>query len=425
MRELSGSDVLLLDAFSCALCSKGTQWAAMPERNVWKSIYHDAQEHKIFPMIMESVNRSSIFAADDRLRHNYLFYLKRAEAEIQTQAQRSADFLLLYDYLLQKGLKPQVMKGIICRNLYPQPEHRPSADEDLLIDEKDFPACHQAILEYGLQLVDPTEDIWNSHEVAYQDQETLLYIEVHKQMFPTGSPIFSKWNDYFGRNPENCITDQIYGFTLYTLDHTDHLLYLILHAFKHFLYGGFGIRQIADIALFSKEYAEKIDWGTIQTALCEVNAKDFTRALYKIANQYLSLELTQPLILPGWNLAEIDETGLLFDVMESGLYGASTPRRQHSSNMTLYAVENKQAKKGSHLSALLHTVFLPRKNLEKRYPYLQKVPFLLPLAWSQRIIQYVSDSKNRKKQSGGKDQLTDGIQLGKQRIELLKEYHII
>ena len=33
-------------------------------------------------------------------------------------------------------------------------------------------------------------------------------------------------------------------------------------------------------------------------SFCEVNAKDFTRALYKIANQYLSLELTQPEILP-------------------------------------------------------------------------------------------------------------------------------
>ena len=346
MGKLDESDVKLLEAFAAALNRTPLTWSSVPKGDDWRELYRRALQHKTFPMIMEAISQSPCFLKKKETQTYYNYYLNRAKGEICTQAQRSADFLLLYDFLLQKGLKPQVMKGIICRNLYPQPEHRPSADEDLLIDEKDFPACHQAILEYGLQLVDPTEDIWNSHEVAYQDQETLLYIEVHKQMFPTGSPIFSKWNDYFGRNPENYITDQIYGFTLYTLDHTDHLLYLILHAFKHFLYGGFGIRQIADIALFSKEYAEKIDWGTIQTALCEVNAKDFTRALYKIANQYLSLEFTQPLILPGWNLAKIDETGLLFDVMESGLYGASTPGRQHSSNMTLYAVENKQAKKG-------------------------------------------------------------------------------
>ena len=53
---------------------------------------------------------------------------------------------------------------------------------------------------------------------------------------------------------------------------TDHLLYLILHALKHFLYSGFGIRQVCDIALFSERYRDEIDWSRVKTELQSVSA---------------------------------------------------------------------------------------------------------------------------------------------------------
>ena len=37
------------------------------------------------------------------------------------------------------------------------------------------------------------------------------------------------------------------------------ILYLLLHAFKHFLHSGFGIRQVSDIILFSEKYRDQIE----------------------------------------------------------------------------------------------------------------------------------------------------------------------
>ena len=417
MNGLRKSDAIMLEAFSSALSGKRLTWSSMPEEKIWSQIYRNAQKHKIFPMIMETVSRSDFFANDPSMQERYYYYLRKSQAAIYTQAQRSADFLLIYDYLLQRGLKPLVMKGIVCRNLYMEPEHRPSGDEDLLVEPQDFPAYHQAMLDFGMELVNPEEDIEEAHEVAYRNKETLLYIEVHKCMFSPKSEIFGDWNRYFDCTEKNCMRLRVYGFSLYTLDPTTHLLYLILHAFKHFLHGGCGIRQIADIALFSEAYQDKILWESIEQIICEVNAKDFVRAIFKITAVYLRDKLPSDKLFPGWDFSDIDELPLLQDVMEGGAYGTSTLSRQHSSNMTLDAVAARHQKRRRR--GVWHSLFPGKNYLQSRFIYAKKYPVLLPVAWGQRIIEYFKRSGLN---SGNPAQT---IQIGQARIKLLEKYKII
>lgn len=50
----------------------------------------------------------------------------------------------------------------------------------------------------------------------------------------------------------------------------------------------------------------------------------------------------------------------------------------------------------------------------------QKRPYLLPVAWMQRIAHYASE-----KQSGTDNSASGSIKLGKERIELMKRYGIM
>lgn len=44
---------------------------------------------------------------------------------------------------------------------------------------------------------------------------------------------------------------------------TDHLLCLLCHAYKHFLYAGFGIRHVCDIGIFAEPDLERATcWRT-------------------------------------------------------------------------------------------------------------------------------------------------------------------
>ena len=71
-------------------------------------------------------------------------------------------------------------------------------------------------------------------------------------------------------------------------------------------------------------------------------------------------------------------------------------------------------------SGVLRTVFPKHEYLGRRYPYLKKRPYLLPVAWAQRLVHYASE-----KQSGADNSASGSIKLAKERIELMKRYDIM
>ena len=105
------------------------------------------------------------------------------------------------------------------------------------------------------------------------------------------------------------------------------------------------------------------------------------------------------------------------DIFDSGVLGASSDSRLHSSSMTLHAA-GKQKAAGK--AAVLHSVFVPRSDLEGRYPYLRKYPFLLPAAWLQRVMHYLREQTSAAGHGAG-----ESIRIGQERIRLLEAYGII
>ena len=59
----------------------------------------------------------------------------------QMQSRKTGEFLQLYQKLAEAGLTPLVVKGLVCRSLYREPDYRASGDEDILIPAEQFPEC--------------------------------------------------------------------------------------------------------------------------------------------------------------------------------------------------------------------------------------------------------------------------------------------
>lgn len=372
------------------------------------ALLHLSRKHLVLPMIMESVYADPQLT---NLEKTSAFFRDMAIRDVGGQISRTASFLDLYKFLATKGLSPCVLKGIALRILYPRPNFRPSVDEDLLIRPEEIQVYHQAMLDYGLELVDPDEDIACSHEVAYLNKEKHLYIEVHKLPFPPDSGAYGDLNTLFDGVCDRHMTVSIYGQQFETLAPTDHLLYLICHAYKHFLHSGVGIRQVADIALFSNAYGGDIDWEHIYRACKSVNIETFTAALFQIAHKHLTMnEIPAPFVG-----IEVDEQPLLEDILSGGLYGTVDIDRVHSGNMTLDAVAaQKQGRRGS---GVWHSLFPGAAYLQGHFPYAKKHPILLPLAWAQRLGNYLARSSTSSP--------TETIRIGQARIDLLKQYKVI
>lgn len=171
---------------------------------------------------------------------------------------------------------------------------------------------------------------------------------------------------------------QVQDVSVKTLHPTDHMLFLLLHALKHFLHSGFGIRIVCDIGLFAKAHQEEIDWEKLRKDLQSVQAFEFSCAVFNIAYKYLLPQAAFYRQLQDWHPQSVKEDALLEDIFDSGVLGASSDSRLHSSSMTLHA------------------------------------------AWLQRVMHYLREQTSAAGHGAG-----ESIRIGQERIRLLEAYGII
>ena len=373
------------------------------EKADWPAIFTLANQQKLLPILFETVRKTP---AEDNAA---LFAVTKQQVigQVLHQTMRASEFADLYQKLSAAGLHPVVVKGQLCSRLYPQTDHRISADDDLLIPDGEFMACHEQLLANGLTTDTPVDELPTADEVSYTKKGSPLYIELHRHLFDSSEDAHDELNHFFADlNPV-----EIDGFL--AMPPHEHLLYLILHAYKHFVRSGIGLRQFCDIGLWVRAYHDEIDWQRLHDQCASVHAATFAAAAFRIARDYLGIDFDLP---APWS-DSIDVEPLLHDTLCGGVYGSNDYTRLHSSTVTLNAVK---ASRTGEKSSVLRSVFPKREYLERNYPYLKKHPYLLPVAWVQRIVRYASE-----KQNAADNSASGSIKLAKERIELMKQYGIM
>lgn len=390
-------------------------------------IFSLAQIHRVTPMIYDTL--SGVLPApqeNEKTYRDFLAGIRRVTlSQIGAQIRATDDYLHLYDLLRRAGLHPMSVKGIVCRSIYPQPDMRVSSDEDILVPPGEFDACLRIVTDCGL-MRDGEEDNAERHVLPFFSPKSGLHIELHRSLFSPDSRAYGSINAFF--DPDEMLSKSVfadaYGKQVLTLNSTDHLLYLIFHAYKHFLHSGFGVRQVSDIALFARRNSDAINWNHICGSLRYVRADKFTAELFLIARKWMGIDVpSYPSALRG---LETDESDLLEDLLAAGIYGRGTgDSRIHTSNITLSAVEEQRSGKGasrfSRVSAFFHAAFPSAASLSWRYKYLNRHRWLLPWAWISRICSYTVKRLRIKRRAI----TSDTIRIGQDRVELLKKYGII
>ena len=404
---------LFLEAMKAALEDRSVDWNRQVTAEELKQVLELAQMHHVLPMIFESVYSCPAATA---LEPGLVEECRKATLHaVMGQAIKTEEFLELYGSLRSRGVTALVVKGLICRSLYPRPDYRESGDEDVLCGEPNFQSCHDNMIEFGME---PCSSDLESYEVPYRKADGLVYIELHKTLFPKNSDIFGDCNRIFDHSFDHPARVLVNEVEVFTLDWSEHMLYLILHAFKHFLHSGFGIRQVCDMALFANAYGDRIDWKYIQKKCKALRAERFAAAIFAIGEKYLTFSPEQAQYPGFWRDLQVDPEPLLQDLLRGGIYGGADRSRVHSSNMTLNAVKaNKKGKQGRNL---LRTVFPPAKLLVGRFHWLRHKIWLLPVAWLLRFFGYLKEAVTRSDSSAAAV-----IRMGSKRVELLRQYDII
>lgn len=409
----------IIEVLKASLENRTIEWKEKVSEEEWNALFQFAFEQNILPMVYESIYKSDAYLESGCPAKSML--RSQVQQKVVLQIMRTNEFLEMYKQLSAEGLTPIVVKGIVCRELYPNPDARLSNDEDMYIPQGTFEDYHEALAHAGMEIGEwDVPNVELLHEVSYVKKGGVLKIEIHKDLFETGSKAYARLNDCFAQAFEHSEMIEINGVKLRTMCPTEHLLFLILHIYKHFINSGVGIRQICDIVMYANAYGNRIDWLKVLDECKALNAEVFAAALFDIGYRYLGFDVEKACYPDEWKVLHIDSEDLLDDLLDAGVYGAADMSRKHSGSITLNAVEAGDEKDPGNKN-ILRTVFPAKNIMERRYQYLKKYPFLLPVAWVSRIVKYGKETMGKSSDNNA----MESLKIGNQRVELLKKYKIM
>ena len=390
--------ILLLHS---AIANRTVEPDELPMETDISAILRLAAAHKLYHMILSVLPQECL--PEPQKRRTILL------SQINAQVYASSVFLKLWSDIIEAGFHPVVVKGIVCRSMYPQPELRPSSDEDIYISADEFEPC--CLFLQNLGMVPDKTPFCDYGEIGWRGKNG-MFIELHRDLFE-GEEVGELRNFFAFDTLETESYATPYGSSVTSLNPHDHLLFLLFHAYKHFIYSGFGIRQICDIGMWAKKYGNRIDWEKLYEQCDTVNIRQFAEAVLGIARYDLQIEF--PLsgrfeITPDYGKP------MLKDILCGGIYGSADTNRQHSATMTLNAVKSSKTKTKF---SVWESVFPSREAMQRKFPYVKKYPILLPAAWGQRIFKYAVRNRS------GETKAAESLAIGKERIELLRYYGIV
>lgn len=341
---------------------KGFLWGETAEADEsvdWARLQHLAQIHSVSGILGYMTMGAPIAPSDLRpgLRQDCLqtmnLYNRRA-----VLAEK------LFAALADMGVDTCAMKGTVLRSLYPVPELRTFNDVDILVHGEDCPKIHAYMLEalYHCEI---------DHAPVFCYQRGEENYEIHTSLMDADIKEDADYRGFFAKAWEHTVEIAPHR---YEMEKEFHLIYLIAHIAKHASGFGAGIRMYLDIAAYLKAYAGTLDWGKIFAWLEELNLARFGCAVLSAVEGWFGVSCPAGF----QRLGEDALKRFARFTLEAGVYG------HQGRDMAVYGLRQNE---GSRLGLIFKRLFPGRKELKDRYPYLQTKPWLLPVAWLQRMIQ--------------------------------------
>lgn len=397
---LKGDEIvneIMLNAFSSFFTGNDFNALSVNDDNIGDFL-KSAHKHKISAVAIHSLLKNK-----NSLSSGVVSNLKSEQfRRITLQTRKTEAFLSVYSEMINSGLCPICVKGLILSSLYPVPDIRECSDEDLLVSQDEYERCEKILVDNGFILNSQGR---NGYVKTYFNEKTGCMIDLHHTLFPDEKGIYNEFNLLFCDVFENkkCLTYN--GMKIYSPSADKLMLYLIIHIFKHFVYSGVGIRQIADVSLLAN--SETFDWNELFLTLEKFNLSTFTSAILLIGNKFFNLDINN--INSNFFDKNIDITDILDDILNGGIYGSSDADHIRSNNIIF-----EEYKKSTGFSR--KKKFLPTYEMMKsKYKYLDRHPYLLPVSYVNKFFDYIKSDHNFSKT----------VDTAKIRKELMKKYGIL
>ena len=196
---------------------------------------------------------------------------------IYKQMMMDAERGAILKYMEEKGIWYMPLKGIILKELYPKSGMREMVDNDILFDINYRKDIRKYMVQRGYKdehCGGPVHDMYLKAPFFNFEMHVMLYARYNSQLF----------YDYYQDVKSRLIKDDGNAYGYHFTDE-DFYLYVLIHAFKHYESGGFGIRTLLDLYVYTQAKKQTLNWEYLDKEMNHLGIAEFERNCRTLAEK--------------------------------------------------------------------------------------------------------------------------------------------
>lgn len=334
----------------------------IPEGVTLQALFTFAKRHSVEALIFHGLEQLDMDEEDPVWQN----WCNRAQMILTQSIVQLADRDLIIDELTSEGIELLPVKGCWVKELYPEIDYRQMSDLDMLIRKEDCDKIHAKMLELGYSV---NEEIGRAIHISYM-KKPYMEVELHKRLLPWDDPHHKYYDNIWEKAV--AVAENAH---LYQLKAEDEYIYYILHMYRHVVDAGVGIRMFLDSVVYRNAYPD-MDRDYLKKELKELDVWKFTQQVETLADCWFLTgeEIPSELL----SLAE--------NALTDGIYGTEERMIQKRMETLEKKYKNPLIRTIAYWSS---RIFLSREEMECWYPWLENLPWLLPVCWCMRLIEAV------------------------------------
>jgi len=343
----------------------------------WNELINLSRKHKIEGLIYFALNKSRLLENIDEDK------VKDLKKEVfftgVTQISNMSKLEKVFNEFSKENVPVIVLKGLVVREYYPQPEQRSMSDADIFVKAKDINKSKKILIDLGYTEIDAEA----SHHIKYIKSGYPM-IELHWHVMKRDG--FSNELDLFEDDIwDRTIEVKVKGAKVLSLGYEDLALHLCMHMAAHLAASGFGVRQIADLVLLVEKKGHLIDWTLFINKAEEFGFKKFIIIMFKICNILFSMDIPKEMAVYKIDDEEMFES-LISTIFDGGVYGKKDMASNFANQVAFnYKGKDSNATIGA-IRRYFRFIFPSIETMSDKYSYARKIRILTPIAWIHHLF---------------------------------------
>ena len=351
----------------------------------WDEVIDLANKHKVEGIVYLALRKSNLVSKIGEKRINLL--KQKAAITGIGQSRHISGLSTVLNKITEENIPLIVLKGLVVRDFYPQPDQRTMSDADILVHKDDVEKVKQLLIDMGYIFL---EDHKASHHIALVHHKYPV-VELHWNLFKRDG--FSNELEHYERLIwKRAIKVNVGETEVLSLSYEDLALHLCMHMAAHLASTGFGVRQLCDLVLLVEKKGEEIDWNSFIMKARMYGFEKFNLIMFLLCKELFEMEVPSELEVKSVNNKKY-VSALIDEIFEAGVHGKKEMSNQFATQVAFnFEDKDSNATLGA-VKRYFRFIFPRIDDISDKYSYAKKVRVLAPIAWIHHLFEGIFTSK--------------------------------